>query len=141
MCGRTDMGLLLYELFFIVKSLQYVMIGLGSNGCFVIGAPCFNRGHGYGFASNMGHPRSESVRLLVYDGMRTYPGHQCCITGPLRQRQPCREGVNILGRPYETNNDIYVYKIHFFMIFPALNSRYCHWNYASVNISKQTPTF
>jgi hypothetical protein len=37
--------------------------------------------------------------LLVYDIMRTYPGHLCCITGPLGQRQPCREGVNILSRP------------------------------------------
>jgi hypothetical protein len=27
------------------------------------------------------------------------PGHQCCITGPSWQCKPCREGVNILGKP------------------------------------------
>jgi hypothetical protein len=27
------------------------MMGLGSNGCFVIGASCLNGGHGYGFDS------------------------------------------------------------------------------------------
>jgi hypothetical protein len=36
--------------------------------------------HSYGFASSMGHPRSNSVGQLVYDDMRTYPGHRCCIT-------------------------------------------------------------
>jgi hypothetical protein len=81
------------------------------------------------------------VRIPIYDSMCTYPGHMCCIIGSSGQRQPCREGVNILDRPYEMNYDIYVYKIYFSMIFPALNSRYCHENHASINISKQTMTF
>jgi len=82
--------------------------GLGSNGCFVTGTPCLNGGHGYGFGSSVGHPRSDLVRLLVYDGMRTYPKHRCCIRGPSGQHQPCREEVNILGRLYGINYDIYV---------------------------------
>jgi hypothetical protein len=77
------MCLLLYGLFFMVKSLKCVMMGLGSNICFVTGAPCLNGGHGYGFASSVSHPKLDSVGLLVYDNMRTYPGHWCCITGPL----------------------------------------------------------
>jgi hypothetical protein len=59
------------------------------------------------------HPRSNSVRLLVYDDMRTYPEHWCCITDPLRHRQPCQGGVNILSRLYRMNYDIYVYKYIF----------------------------
>jgi len=51
------------------------MMGHGSNGCFVTSSPYLNGGHGYNFASNMGHPRSDLVDLLVYDGMRTYPGY------------------------------------------------------------------
>lgn len=46
------------------------MIGFESNDM-VIGTPFANGGRGYGFASSLGHPRSDSVRLHVYDGMRT----------------------------------------------------------------------
>jgi hypothetical protein len=74
------------------------MMGLGSNNCFVTGTPYLNGGYDYGFTSSVGHPRSDSVGLLVYDSMHTYQGHQCCITGPSRQYQPCKEGVNNLGR-------------------------------------------
>jgi hypothetical protein len=74
------------------------MIGLGFNCYFMIGIPCLNKGYGYSFASSVSHPRSISVGLLVYDGMLTYPRHQYCITRPLGQRRPCREGVNILGK-------------------------------------------
>jgi hypothetical protein len=49
-CGKMNMGLLLYGLFFMVKYLWYVMMGLGSNGCFVTCTHCLNWGHGYGFA-------------------------------------------------------------------------------------------
>jgi hypothetical protein len=35
---------------------------------FVTGAPFINGAHGYGFASSAGHPRSDSFRLLIYDG-------------------------------------------------------------------------
>jgi hypothetical protein len=66
-------------------------MGLGSNDYFMTSASCLNEGHGYGFASSVGHPRTDSVELLVYDGMRTYPEHRCCITGPTRQRQPYQE--------------------------------------------------
>jgi hypothetical protein len=51
-----------------------MMTGLGSNGCFVTGSPFINGGHGYGFASSVGHPRSDSVGLLVYDSMSTLSG-------------------------------------------------------------------
>jgi hypothetical protein len=66
----------------------------------VISAPFTNEDHNYSFTSSMSHPRSDLVRLLVYDGMRTYAGYWCCIIGPSRQRQPYQEGVSILGRPY-----------------------------------------
>jgi hypothetical protein len=72
-------------------------MGLGSNGCFVTNAPCLNGGHSYGFLNSVGHPRSDSVGLLVDDGMCTYSGHRCYITGPLGQLQPCWEGVNYPG--------------------------------------------
>jgi hypothetical protein len=64
--------------------------GLRSNGYFVTGASYLNGGHGYDFASSVGHPRSGSVRLLVYDSMCAYHRHQCCITGSSGQCQPCR---------------------------------------------------
>jgi hypothetical protein len=60
------------------------MIGLGSNGHFVTGTPCLNRGHDYDFANRVGHLRSDSVGLLIYDDMCTYPEHQFCITGSSR---------------------------------------------------------
>jgi hypothetical protein len=40
-------------------------------------------GYGYGFISSVGHPMSDLVRLLVYDGMRKYLKHRFCIKGPL----------------------------------------------------------
>jgi hypothetical protein len=100
LCGITAMGLLLYWLFFMVKSLWYMMMGLGSNGCFVTVTPCLNGGHGYDFASSMGHLMLDSVKLLVYDSMLLYQEHRCCITGSSRQRPSCQEGVKILGRPW-----------------------------------------
>jgi hypothetical protein len=63
------------------------MMGLGSNGCFVTGTSCLNRGHGYDFGTSVGQPMSDSVKLLVYDGMRTYSGYW--------------EEVNIIGRAFE----------------------------------------
>jgi hypothetical protein len=57
------------------------MMGLGSNGCFVTGTPCLNGGHDYVLACSVDHPRSDSVKMLVYDGMRTDTGHRYCITG------------------------------------------------------------
>jgi hypothetical protein len=102
------------------------MMGLGSNGFFVTGAPYLNVGHGYGFASSVDHPRLDSIRQLIYDNMCTYLGHRCCITGPSRQRQPCQLGVNVLSRSYGMNYDKYAYKYFFSMISPALNYEYCH---------------
>jgi hypothetical protein len=83
----------------------------------VIGAPFLNRGYSYGFASSVGHPRLDSVELLIYDGMRIYPRHWCYITGLSGQGQPCWEMVNIMGKPYKTNYEIYIYKIYFSIDF------------------------
>jgi hypothetical protein len=47
------------------------MMDFRYNGCFLADAPCLNGGHSYSFASCMGHPRSNSIVLLVYDGMHT----------------------------------------------------------------------
>jgi hypothetical protein len=56
------------------KAYDYVTMGLGSNGCFVTRVPYLNGGNGYGFTSSVGHPRSDLVGLLVYDGMCTISG-------------------------------------------------------------------
>jgi hypothetical protein len=70
-CGRTTISLL-YRLDPIVINIyDYVMIGLAYNGCFVTGAPYLNRGHNYEFANSVGHPRSNSIGLLIYDGICT----------------------------------------------------------------------
>jgi hypothetical protein len=45
-CEKRVMGLLLYGLFFMIKSLFCVMMGLGTSGCFMTGVPCLNGGHG-----------------------------------------------------------------------------------------------
>jgi hypothetical protein len=54
-------------------------MGLDTMVAFVTGTPFMNGGYdygyGYGFANNVGHPRLDSVELLVYDGVRTYLGH------------------------------------------------------------------
>jgi hypothetical protein len=48
----------------------------------VIAATFTNGGHIYGFVSNVGDLRSNSIGLLAYGDMHTYLGHQCCIIGP-----------------------------------------------------------
>jgi hypothetical protein len=98
-------------------------------------APYLNGGHDYGFTSSVGHPRLDSVGLIIYDDTRIYPGYQCCITSPSGQRQPCREWVNILGIPYEMT---YMYTKYILAWFPpTLNYRYCHRDYASKNIQNK----
>jgi hypothetical protein len=82
------------------------MMGFESNGCFVTNAPCLNRGNSYSFASSIGHPMSNSVGLLVYDDMRTYPGHLCCITCPSGQRQPARKRLISWVEHMELNYDV-----------------------------------
>jgi hypothetical protein len=42
----------------VKKIYNYVLICLGSDGCFLTGTQCLNRGHSYGFANSIGHPRS-----------------------------------------------------------------------------------
>lgn len=41
----------------VTEIYDFVMMSLGSNSYFVTNAPCLNEGHGYGFASNVGHLR------------------------------------------------------------------------------------
>jgi len=80
---------------------------------FVIDTPFTNGGHGDDFASSVGYMKSDSVGLLVYDGI-------CTISGALvLQCQPCREGVNILCKPYKNKlwPKLYIYS----MFFSALN--------------------
>jgi hypothetical protein len=40
----------------------------------VTDASCLNKGHGFNFASSMSYSRSDSIRQLVYEGMRTLFG-------------------------------------------------------------------
>jgi hypothetical protein len=51
-----------------------MMMSLGFNGCFVTSSPFTNEGHSYGFVSNVNHSRLDSIRLLIYDSMRTIFG-------------------------------------------------------------------
>jgi hypothetical protein len=51
-----------------------MIMGLGSNGCFVTGTPFTNGGNDFGFDNSVGHLRSDSAELLVYDGMCTISG-------------------------------------------------------------------
>jgi len=77
------------------------MMGLEFNGCFVIDVPFINEGHSYGFIYIMGFWRSNLVGLLVYDGMRTYPGHWPVLYyGSLGIALTLSRIVNILNRPY-----------------------------------------
>jgi predicted glycosyltransferase involved in capsule biosynthesis len=71
MCGRKVMGLLYGLDPKVTKIYDYVMMGIGSNNCFVTGTPCLNEGHSYSFSSSAGYSRSDSVGLLVYDDIRT----------------------------------------------------------------------
>jgi hypothetical protein len=65
------MGLLLYGLFFILKFIMcYNRPWI--QWLFVTGSSFLNGGHDYIFANSMGHPMSNSVELLVYDGTYTY---------------------------------------------------------------------
>jgi len=48
------------------------MMGFGSSGYFVTCTLCLNIGHSYRFPSSVGHPRANSIGLLVYDGMHIY---------------------------------------------------------------------
>jgi hypothetical protein len=66
----------------------------------VIGAPFTNRGQGYGFATSVCHPRSDSVGLLVYDAMRTISEAPLLYYRSLRTAPNLSEGINILSRPY-----------------------------------------
>jgi hypothetical protein len=81
MCKITTMGLLLYRLTFWSKRFNF-MFGFGFYCCFSDGCTMYGWSHGYAFASSMGHLRSDSIGLLVYDGMRKHQGHQCCIRVP-----------------------------------------------------------
>jgi hypothetical protein len=58
----------------ITRNYNYVMMSIGSNSCFVTGALCLNGGNSYDFANSVGHPMSNSVRLLIYNGIRTISG-------------------------------------------------------------------
>jgi hypothetical protein len=84
----------------MVKDLL-LLFSLGLNCCFVTGATMFDWWSlQTNVISSVSHPRSDSVELLVMDSRLQHPGHRCYATYPLRQRQPCWEGVNISGRPY-----------------------------------------
>jgi hypothetical protein len=71
--GITDIDLLLYKLTLWSKRFTF-MFELGSSGYFVTGTPFMNMGHDYSFSSSVSYPRSDSVRLVVYDGMCTIFG-------------------------------------------------------------------
>jgi len=90
-CGRTAMNLVYGLRPMATEIYNYVMMGFGSNGCFVTGAPCLNWGHGYNFASSLGYPRLDLIGPLVYDGMHTISGapvlyYRSIRTGPTLSR-------------------------------------------------------
>jgi hypothetical protein len=132
----NDNGLTIIQVSLIVKSLWYVMIGLGFNSCFVIGAPWLNGVHGYEFSSSVGHLSSNLVGLLVYDCTFTYLRHQPCITSPSGQRQPYLEWFNILGTLYDIElwhdscykHVLFLYCIHEYpMKCEVMIAPWCMW--------------
>ena len=78
---------LLYRLHFMVN---VCVGGLGSSGFCDQCSHCQMIGHYRTYITiSVGHPRLESVKLLVVDGSIQWLGHQYCIIGLLGQRQPC----------------------------------------------------
>jgi len=118
-CGRTYMCLL-YRLNPMVTNVTFMLWwALDPMFVFVTGSPFMNEGHGYGFASSVGHLMSSSTGLLIYDGMHTYPGNRCCITGYSKHRQPTfmvSELVMSL-KAYYITNFVMIYLISFVVIF------------------------
>jgi hypothetical protein len=73
------------------------MMTFVSNGCFKTNTLFTNEGHGYGVASSVGHLRSDSVLLLVYDGMRSISEEPVLYYKSLEITLTLlRQGVNIL---------------------------------------------
>jgi hypothetical protein len=49
--------------------------------------------HSYSFASSVGHPRSVSVGMLLFDVMRTYPGTDVVLQVPRDNVNPIENGL------------------------------------------------
>jgi hypothetical protein len=90
--GITLIGLLLYRLDPMSQRFTF-MFSLGSNDFFYDRRTMYGWGHGYSFASSVDHLRSDSVELLVYDSMRQYPGHRCCLQVPQDNVNPIKKGL------------------------------------------------
>jgi hypothetical protein len=72
----------------MVKCLFIFMFNIGSNGCFVTGAPGLDRGHGYGRISSMGQPRSDLVGLLMMDSSVPIRGTDIVLKVPRDSANP-----------------------------------------------------
>jgi hypothetical protein len=89
------------------------MFGLGSNGCFHDHHTMLEWGHGYNFASSVGHPRLNLVRLL--HGLTIF---LCLALDPMfifMTGTPCLNGVTVtvfassMGRPRSDSIELLVY--------------------------------
>jgi hypothetical protein len=65
---------------------------------FVIDTQFTNGGHGYDFDSSVGHPKLNSIELLVYDDMCTISKALVLYYRPSGSLQLYKKGVNILSR-------------------------------------------
>jgi hypothetical protein len=98
-----------------------VMMSFGSNNCFVIGALFTNGGHGYDFTSSVGHPKSNSVGLLVYIWRYAYN-----IRGTDVVLQVHRDNVNptdkgLISRiDHIDNNYDFIYTFTYIACFPCI---------------------
>jgi hypothetical protein len=102
----------------MVKEIyDYAMMGLGSNGCFVIAAPCLNGSHDYGFPSSMGHPRSDSIWLLVYDGMHTIFGAPVVLQVPRDNNNLTWNGLISWVDHMELNYDMIILLQHILYLY------------------------
>jgi hypothetical protein len=76
--------------------------------------------------SDVGHPGSDPIRLLVMDGIRQHMRHRCCITSPSGQCQPYREWIKGSNKPYRVKLwQIYNFCIWFFTTMISALNVYC----------------
>jgi len=73
MCSITTMDLLLYRLDPMVTEI-YLYVWPWIRWLLCDSRTMYQWSHGYGFTSSMGYLRSDSIGLLVYDGMCTISG-------------------------------------------------------------------
>jgi hypothetical protein len=77
----------------MVKGLFVFMFALGSNGCFVNGAPFLNEVMVTDIISSVGHPRSDLVKLLMMNDSINIRGTGVVLQVPWDTTNPAGKGL------------------------------------------------